>query len=134
MTHPGHPASKWCSWNRNSLSPENQVVTGVQQDVKSSKRAEMSERHDEDWIFGNRKFQQTHDVYFRRAVRATGIAKQSSGSSSRKLNDEKREKGGTNIYLFKCVSPATKYAPQKPRLYLFLCLQPRRGLAHTVHH
>lgn len=134
MTHPDHTASKWCSWNRDSLSPENQVVTEVQQDVKSSKRAKISEYYDEDWIFGNRKFQQSHCVYFRRVVRATGIEKQRGDYSSRKFDNEKKEKEGIYIYLFKCVFLATKSAPQKQRLYLFLCLQPRRGLAHTVNH
>lgn len=52
-------------------------------------------------------------------MRATGIEKQSGGSSSRKFDNEKREKGGTNIYLFKCVSPGRKCAPPKQRHYLF---------------
>lgn len=43
MTHLDHTAPKWGRWNRSSPSAI-RVVTRVQQDVKSGKRAEMSER------------------------------------------------------------------------------------------
>ena len=94
-------------------------MTRVQQDVKSSKRAEVSECYDEDWIFGNRKFQQTHDVYFRRAVRATGIEKQGGGNTSRKFGNEK-ERRGTNIYTCLHVSPQSQSVLLKNKEFVFM--------------
>lgn len=55
-------------------------------------------------------------------MRATGIEKQGGGNTSRKFDNEKKERGDTNIYTCLHVSPQSQSVLFKSKAFVFMSL------------